>query len=338
MTLAVGVDLGGTNLRVALVETNAAPPLPSPATGAAVASPVCAPARQREQRTPLSDTDPVWIADAIAAGVRRATEGIPDGDRLPVGVGIAGMLAGKTGVVANAPNLGWRGVDFRALLRARLPGRRVELYNDVNAIAYGEYAYGAGRGAHDVLAVFVGTGIGAGFVCADRLVEGASNMAGEIGHVKVVVGPGARRCGCGAFGCVEAYVGGLNLQSRAREDLAGRATSRAVALAGGDVRLVHPGHLDQAAREGDAYANALWDEVAPLLGLVLANAVTLLNSGRLVLGGGVLRGAPELKRRVLAHYERTVNGPSGEACVVVDAALGDDAGILGAAALATLPA
>ena len=86
-------------------------------------------------------------------------------------------------------------MDLRGLLRARLPGRRIELYNDVNAIAFGEYAFGAARGATDVVCAFLGTGIGGGIVAAGRLVEGASNVAAELGHVKVVTGPAARACG-----------------------------------------------------------------------------------------------------------------------------------------------
>ncbi len=320
MTLAVGVDLGGTNVRAALVDTLARDaPLPP-------LSP--------ELKSPLgADTTPERVAALIADMVGAVAPGAPGA---PIGIGVAGMLRGDTGVVANAPNLGWRDVDFRSLLAARLPGRRIDLQNDVNAIAYGEFAFGAGRGARDILCVFAGTGIGGGLVAEGRLVRGASHAAGEIGHVRVVIGPHARACGCGARGCVEAYAGGANLSARARAELRMGAKSAAVALAGGNPDLVHPGHLDQAAREGDAYAGALWDEIAPLFGLALANAVTLLNPGRLILGGGVWTGAPELARRVLAAYRGFVNAASAEACEQIDGALGDLAGILGAAILATL--
>jgi glucokinase len=319
MTLAVGVDLGGTNLRAALVDTLA--------HGGEL------PALQHELRLELAgDTAPESVAARLAQAVETVAKGAP---HAPVGIGVAGMLRGDTGVVANAPNLGWRDVDFRALLTVRLPTRRIELHNDVNAIAFGEHAFGAGRGVPDALCVFVGTGLGAGLVAGGILIKGATHVAAELGHVKVVVGPDARPCGCGARGCIEAYVGGQKLQERARVELRAGARSRAVELAGGADR-VHPGHLDQAAREGDAYASGLWGEIAPLLGLVLANAVTTLNPGRLILGGGVLWGAPELKRLALAAYRELCNAPSREACQVVDAALGDAAGILGAAALAAL--
>src|SRR5262249_4907732 len=162
----------------------------------------------------------------------------------------AGMLRGWSGVVVNAPNFGWREVDFRALLRGRL-GERVELYNDLNAIAFGEATSGAARGARDVLCVFVGTVVGGGLVVEGKLSIGATHLAGEIGHSKVV--PNGRQCGCGQRGCVEAYTSGRNLALRAREELSRGERSLAVQLAGA-VDKVHAGHLDEAARAGDPYA------------------------------------------------------------------------------------
>jgi glucokinase len=312
MTLAVGVDLGGTNARAALVDVE---------RGATLGG---------EAKLPLADRRPEAVAELVERAVATVD---PEGARAGVGVGFAGMLRGWSGVVVNAPNFGWREVDFRTLLRARV-GERTELYNDLNAIAFGEATYGAAHGWGDVLCVFVGTGIGAGIVADRRLYIGATHLAGEIGHVKVR--PGGRLCGCGQRGCIEAYASGVNLQARAREELATRP-SLAVELAGG-LDKVHAGHLDEAARRGDPYADALWTEVSELLGVVLANAVTTLNPARLVMGGGVWKGAPELGRRTLAVFGGVVNRPSLEGFEIVDSTLGDAAGVLGAAALiATTP-
>lgn len=311
----VGIDLGATHLRAALLQ-------PAPAS----------PVRLRELRVELlGGTRPDPVADRLAEAVAEVAGDAPEA---PIGVGVAGMLRGHTGIVANAPNLGWRDVPFRALLKDRLPGRRIELVNDLNAIAYGEFLWGAGRGAADVLCVYLGSGMGGGIVAGGRLVEGAANAAGEIGHIKVVRGPSARACGCGGRGCVEAYVGGHRLTERARSELKAGARSGAVDLAGGDLNAVHPGHLDRAAAAGDPYACALWAEIAPHLGGVLASTVTLLNPGRLVMGGGVWTGAPELRRRVIDVYLEQVTAEAAASCEVVDAGLGDQAGILGAAALA----
>jgi glucokinase len=308
MNIAVGIDLGGTNARGALVTGGVAP-------------------LSGEIKLPVEGREPAQVAALVAEVVARTRA--PAG--APVGIGFAGMLRGDTGVVANAPNFGWRDVPFQELLEAQLPGRRVGITNDVKAIAFGEFAFGAGRGAADVLVVFMGTGIGGAMISGGRLVRGATHIAGEIGHLKVVTGPAARPCACGARGCVEAYAGGASLTARARDELRAGARSHALDLAGGDAAHVHPGHLDNAARDGDPYAAALWDEIAPHVGLVLANAVTLLNPGRLILGGGVWSGAPELRRRILSNFEGLVNRASRESLTLVDPALGDMAGIIGAA-------
>ena len=306
---AIGVDLGGTNIRVGVVE---------PGRGIV-----------RDIKHALTDRAPEAVADTMAAAV--AEVGADDGT--PIGIGIAAMLRGGTGVVVNAPNLGWRDVDLGGLVAARLPGRRVRLINDVDAIAFGEFRFGAGQGVADLLCIYAGTGIGGGIVAGGRLVTGATGITGEIGHTRVVRGPAARPCGCGARGCIEAYAGGRKIAERARAELAAGGASLAVEIAGG-ADQVHAGHLDEAVSRGDAYATALWDEIGPLFGMVVANAVTLLNPARVIMGGGVLWGAVELRRRVLESYAELVNAASGAGCEIVEARLGETAGILGSSALA----
>ncbi|HWE30974.1 MAG TPA: ROK family protein [Polyangia bacterium] len=304
---AVGVDLGATNARAALIEVE---------SGKILA----------ETKQAWTDHAPATVA-AIVGAVVRAVD--PNDTRFGVGVGFAGMLRGWTGVVVIAPNFGWREIDFRSMLRAQV-GERCELYNDLNAIAFGEATYGGARGVRDVLCVYVGTGVGAGIVVNGRLYAGATHLAGEIGHTKVV--PAGRPCGCGMRGCLEAYASGRNIQKRAQEELRSGERSLAVELAGG-IDHVHAGFLDEAARRGDVYAGRLWEEVSTLLGMALGNAVTMLNPSRLVMGGGVWQGAPELRRRAVARLFELVNQPSREGFEVVDTALGDAAGMLGAAAL-----
>jgi len=308
MSLAVGVDLGGTNVRAALVDVD---------SGALVG---------QEQKRPVGARDPASVA-ALVASLVEAVD--PDRVRVGVGVGVAAMLRGFTGVVVNAPNFGWLEVDLRSLLRARL-GDEVELYNDLKAISYGEVRWGTARGVSHVCFVFVGTGVGAGVVVDGKLDFGASHLCGELGHIRVV--RGGRLCGCGAHGCLEAYASGRNLQLRAQEELTAGATSLATDLAGG-IAQVHAGILDEAARRGDPYAVQLWTEVSSLLGVALANLVTTLNPARLILGGGVWLGCPDLRRRTLVVLDAEVNAASKEGFAVLDSTLGDIAGVLGAATL-----
>uniref|UniRef100_UPI003D0B0C5B ROK family protein n=1 Tax=Haliangium sp. TaxID=2663208 RepID=UPI003D0B0C5B len=187
--------------------------------------------------------------------------------------------------------------------------------------------------AGDVLGVFIGTGVGGGLVAGRRLVEGASNCAGEIGHFKVVFGPDAPPCGCGGHGCIEAVVGGRNLQARVRAEIAAGAQSATLALAG-DVDEITPGHLDRAAANGDAYAVGVYDEIVPLLANTLASGIFLLNPDRLILGGGMYMRTPELRRRVLAAIPDFLTKAQLGPLSIVETTLGEDAGILGSALLA----
>ena len=339
---AVGVDLGGTNLRMALYPVSGPrleSPTPTPTTPAAPPTPPTPPRpvlRHRqlvgESRSPaeLADTLVGLLETQVAPWLRE--RGL-DPTTTPLGIGIAAML-GPGGIVVNAPNLHWRDVPFVDLLRARLgPQQPLGLYNDVAAITHGEWSVGAGVGVRDLLAVFVGTGVGGAVIADGRSIDGASMCAGEIGHIKVAHGDAAPLCGCGMRGCVEAFVGGTHLQARIRQELAHGAHSAALARADGDVEQLHPGHLDAAAADGDAYALGLYTELAPLLAIAIGNAITLLNPARLVLGGGMLSRMPVFRAHVLAALPGAVNPAQLAPLSIVEPALGDDAGMLGSALL-----
>lgn len=312
----IGVDLGGTNFRIAALSGE------GPELGSV---------HKEEVGEPR---DPQSILDRLARGIEAIAATAPADAVIPVGVGIAAMLRDRRGTVAKSPHLRWDDVPFGELLAARLGARfRLGVYNDVNAITYGEHVFGAGRGHDNVLAVYVGTGIGGGLVCDGRLVEGATNCAGEIGHVKVRWDDEAAPCACGGRGCVEAYVGGTYVGERIRRELTAGASPATVALAG-HVDQANAGHVDQAAAAGDEWALALWSELAPLLAVALGNAITVLNTGRLVLGGGLLGRTPVLYELVTLALDLVMPRASREPLTVAAAELGDDAGLVGASALA----
>jgi len=310
--IQIGIDLGGTNLRAAAFDDGDAP-------------------RELHREPVGEDRSPAAIVERVAKVVERLAG---DAKKAAVGVGIAAMLRDRRGTVANSPHLRWRDVPFGALLGERL-GKRFKLgvFNDMNAITWGEAVAGAARGARDVLAVYVGTGIGSGMIVDGRLVEGASSCAGEIGHVKVRWDDDAVPCACGSRGCVEAYLGGSYLQRRIARELNTKRHSLAVQLAG-SAEAVLPSHVDQAAAAGDEWALTLWTELAPLLAIALGNAIAILNPERLVLGGGVLAHAPTLLELVETTLTVVAPMPSLEPLHVVCAELGDDAGLVGAARLA----
>jgi glucokinase len=210
-------------------------------------------------------------------------------------------------------------------------GFDVRVVNDVEAICWAEACYGAARGHRDVLAVIPGTGIGGGLVLDGRLYRGATGVAAEIGHVKVA-DPG-EPCGCGSKGCLEAYLGGANLSRRLKREAEAGWTALAE-RAVNDPEAFHPGLLEELSRAGDARALEWLEELASMFGGVLANAVTLLNPSALVLGGTVLNGCPTLRRLTEKVLRNRVLKVSGEGLVVLDASLGDEAGVIGAATLA----
>lgn len=314
--LRIGIDLGGSNLRIASLKADS-------------------PALVEQHKEAVGEPrDPETIVGRIAALVERFAGPAHGSEPIPVGIGIAAMLRDSQGTVANSPHLRWRDIPFGQLLAKRLgPGCRVGVYNDVNAIVYGEHAHGAARGFDDVLGVYVGTGIGGGLVVNGALVEGANNCAGEIGHVKVRWDDEAAACNCGQRGCVEAYAGGSYVSKRIAKEIAGGAATAAVELAGG-AENVTPSHVDHAASQGDPWALALWEELAPLLAVALGNAIAVLNPKRLVLGGGLLGRTPTLYGLVVTTLPLVAPVASMEPLTIAEAMLGDDAGIVGASALA----
>jgi len=248
---------------------------------------------------------------------------------------VAGQVLGSTGVVLNAPNLGWRDVPLGQLLGAAL-GAPVRIANDLSVAAWGEKRFGAARGLDHVVLVFVGSGVGGGLILGGKLHEGASGVAGEIGHVKVRPArpeTQVRRCGCGQWGCLEAYTSGMNVAARVREEIAAGARTLVAERAGGDLSRVNASLVDEACRASDPYAVALWAEVSELLGTAIANLVTLLNPDRVILGGGVLLGAPRLSELVSQAFDEAVSRSALRGLTVERAALGDDAGVIGAALL-----
>jgi glucokinase len=306
----LGIDLGGTNARAAVVDEQ----------GRILAS----------SKLALAERSPAGVVDVIAQAAAAAISSVTVEVR-GCGVGAAGQIHRDSGVLAVAPNLGWRNVPLGAMLTERL-GRPVRVVNDLAAAAWGELHAGAGRGAQDVYVVFVGSGVGSAIISNNQLVRGAGGVAGELGHTKVV--PGGRRCGCGELGCLEAYAGGHNLIAMAREVLTAGRSSLLAELVEGDPTRLTPVTLEKAAEEGDSAAREIHERAGQMLGMAIANQVTVLNPARLILGGGVLMNCPGLRRYVEEGVRALSSTASREHLSIYLAELGDDSGLIGAALLA----
>jgi glucokinase len=310
---AIGVDLGGTKIRTALVGGDGT-------------------VRDHEETPTPSPPDADEVMDRIAAAVRTLEERNGTGKR-SVGVGAAGQVSPDDGIVLFAPNLDWHDVPLRNGLAARLDAR-VAVDGDVRAATRGEWRYGAGRGCDELVCVFVGTGVGGGIVSAGRLLTGAGNTAGEVGHVPVALdGP---ICHCGSRGCLESLAGGRSIGERARAAVKARPKtgSLLLELVEGDVGAITAETVAEAHGRGDPLAGSLVEEAARALAVGMVGVVNLLNPARLILGGGLIAGLPELVERIAAEIRlRALAAPASHVEVVV-AALGDDAVTIGAAALA----
>lgn len=309
----IGIDLGGTNIAAAEV--------------------VDGEARHRAKAaTPRTGPD-----ELVTALVGVVTEIAEDaGSEIDkVGIGAPGTVEPDHGVLRSATNLvgGDKPLALAALVGSALadaghPGVEVRVDNDVNVAARGEWLHGAGKGHDNLLAVWWGTGLGGGLVIDGQVRVGATGSAGEIGHTTYMAD--GRICGCGRPGHVEAYAGRAMMEAEARRRHAAGEPTKLVELAGND--RMKSRHWAEALEAGDVTATSLLDQAATAIGVAVASTVTLLDVDLVILGGGLgsRLGKPWAKRiqnvaraRVFGHADIDV----------VVSALGDDAGVVGAAAL-----
>ena len=309
--LTIGIDIGGTKVLAGVVDEN----------GTVLAS--------RRRHTPgrsvrdVEDTI-VELVEALSARY----------DVAAVGVGAAGFVDASRSTVIFSPHLAWRDEPLRDALmgRIRLP---VVVDNDANAAALAETRFGAGVGHRFVLCITLGTGIGGALVIDNRVFRGANGMAGEFGHIQVVAD--GHRCECGNRGCWEQYASGNALVRDARElvladspmahDLRDRVD--------GDVSRLTGPLITEAAREGDPLAVELLTDIGSWLGVGLAGMTAAFDPGCIIVGGGVSAAGDLLLEPTRQAFARTLTGrgyrpePS-----IVQAALGPDAGFVGAAFMA----
>jgi glucokinase len=304
--LVAGVDVGGTNIGIGLVDDDHA------VVGRTKAG------------TPRSVADLVDLITVGIGGLDRAPEAI--------GVGLPGII--DAGRVVQAPNLeGWDDdTDVPALITERT-GIPAVLVNDAQAGILGEWVAGAARGDSFVLGVWLGTGVGGGLILDGKGYDGAGGGSGELGHM--VVRPDGARCGCGRRGCVEAYAGRRMMTESARAmAAAGRRTRLFEIQEAKGKDKVTSGIWAAALLQEDAVALEILEEAVQALGLVVASTLNLLDLDRVVIGGGMAEKlGPPIATRIAAVARRHSVRPVDDDQVVV-AALGDDSGIVGAAHVA----
>ncbi len=270
---------------------------------------------------------PQTVIERIVAGVAAVAQAaqLPLEGVIGAGIGVPGMVDHATDVTVFAPSIGWRNVPLLAELERQLPFP-VFLDNGAKAMAQAEALLGAGQGVADLAAVLLGTGLGAGIITGNALFRGATNSAGEWGHMKVVLD--GRQCRCGSAGCLEAYLGAHAL------------LERWAALAAADVALNQAeedgiNHLVSAASAGDPAAQQVLDEATRYLSLGIANLINLFNPQRIILGGWAgLRLGPAILPDVRRLTREYALEPPFSAVTIDLCHFGQDAVALGAATLA----
>lgn len=314
----VGLDLGGTSIKVGVV----------PFSGGTVLGMRTLPTEPERGAKAVVDRMVSMARDAVEDARREAS--LPGDAVVGVGIGSPGPLDRSTGTVLDTPNLGWRNFPLRDLVSNEL-GLAAELDNDGNAAALGEYWLGAGREVRHLLAVTLGTGIGGGLVVDGEIYHGASDVAGEIGHM--TIDATGRKCSCGNYGCLEAYASGPAIAARAVEGLRSGSASVLPEMVDGDLSEVTAETVYQAIVAGDVYAREVMRETAKLLGTGMANLINVLNPEMVVVSGGVTRAGDYLFEPLRAEVRRRAFRVAADRCRIVGCELGDLAGVVGAAAI-----
>ncbi len=306
----IGVDLGGTNLRTALVDHN----------GEIL--------DKHKEATRAADG---WkkIVERLIDNIKRQQGiGMEKGVHVSaVGVGAPGVILVDKGIVVKSPNFpDWNNLPLKAELEKAL-NVPVFIENDANAAALGEMWRGAGKDSKSMILLTLGTGVGGGIVLGSKIWHGADGMAGEIGHMTLI--PDGRQCTCGNTGCLEMYVSARGIVQSYRDELE-RQKQPGVSV----LKEITSEKVYQDAREGDAVARRVMKEMGRMLGIGIASLINIFNPEMVVIGGGVKDAWPLFIGATHEEVMKRAFQVPAERTLIVPSSLGDNAGMIGAAAVA----
>jgi len=251
-------------------------------------------------------------------------------DLLGIAIAAAGIIDVKKGIIATSPNLpGWHNVPLGKIVADKI-GSTTYLINDASAAALGEHLFGVGQGAENMVYLTVSTGIGGGLIIGGELYLGADGCAGELGHITIE--PHGPKCGCGNAGCLEVLASGTAMAREAGERIMRGEASYIVQLLEGNMENLTAEIVAAAARKGDQLACEVVAKAANYLGIGLANLVNIFNPDVIVIGGGVSKMGEMLLRPVRKVVKDRAFQLPARTVRIVRSRLGDDAGIIGAAA------
>lgn len=310
----IGIDVGGTNVKIALVDDKG--------------------------KIIYSNSVPTYAQMGYEYTVNNIKQAIKDlmketntkpSDIQGIGFDFPGQVDYKTGVVKLAPNIpGWVNVPIAKMIEDEfhIPTR---IDNDVRCAALGELKFGAGKGCENFVCITVGTGIGSGLVINGKLVRGAANAAGEIGHIKLQMQDGPI-CGCGDTGCLEAFASGPSIVAMAQEYLKSGKSTKFREMAGVDGEIT-PYIVAKAAEAGDPVAKRIFEKTGYYIGMGLVSVINLLNPEKVIIGGGVAEAGDLLLEPIRKTIKERAMVIAGNSVEIVPAELGNSAGVIGASML-----
>jgi glucokinase len=313
-TFAVGIDVGGTKIAAGVVDSSGK-------------------ILSRFYTRAHTGHPPPLVVDGIEESFHQVLKqsGIGRNQIQGVGLGCAGHVNGAAGRVLTSSNLpDWDNVPLRDIVAQRI-GMSVRLDNDTKCAGLGEYFFGAGQGSRYLCYVTFSTGYGMALIIDGKLYRGAIGTAGEIGHTVIV--PAGELCTCGKRGCVMAYASGLALSRIACERVRAGAPTRLREICGGLPEYIGGETIAEAARSGDALARELIETAGSYFGMSLANIIESLNPELIVIGGGLSRIGPLLLDPCFKAMQENIHPVLDGVTRIAFSQLGDEAGLIGAAAL-----
>lgn len=312
--LYVGIDLGGTNVKVGCFDEKLN-------------------ILDKTSIPTECDKGPEFIIDNIVKAVKisLANISVDINGVTALGIGVPGPSDISAGVIVAAPNMpNFQNIPIRDILSERF-GKPVVFENDANAACWGEFAAGAGKDVNDMAFFTLGTGIGGGLVCNGQIVHGYDDNAAEFGHIIVV--PGGRLCGCGQKGCIEAYASASSTAARAREAVEKGGDSSLKSVLDKTGQITCKDVYDHVAA-GDKLAKQVTDRTAELLALLSVNMLHTTGPSQVVFAGGMIAAGDILLDKIKEYFNQYIWPLKPETVEICFARLGEDAGIIGTAALA----
>jgi len=310
----IGIDVGGTNIKIALVNEQ----------GSIIYSNSIPTRAEMGYEYTINN-----MKEAITDLLKETKSEAKNIEGL--GFGFPGQIDCQKGIVRLAPNIpGWVDVPIAKIMEKEF-GIPTRVDNDVRCAALGELNFGAGVGCENLVCITVGTGIGSGLIINGKLVRGASNAAGEIGHIKLDIN-GGPLCGCGDRGCLEAFASGPSIVAMAEDYIKGGKSTKYRELANPEIT---PYVVSEAAKQGDAVAKRIFTIMGEYIGMGLVSVVNLLNPEKIIIGGGVAAAGDILLDPIKETIIKRSMPISGSAVKVVPAQLGNTAGVIGASLLIT---